>query len=559
MMMGLGGSIVVVAVFSASALAADEAGSARPATKASPELYGPRQPEIPRDAPASPRLLRGRATSPRMTVTRGALTSVQVNVDALGNNVVGDAANEPSLAIDPTDPDRMVIGWREFASVLSDFREAGVAYSQDGGQNWTFPGPIEPGVFRSDPVLGADADGNFYYYSLTVLPDFPNFTDFRIHLFKSADGGASWGPRVDGFGGDKQWMTIDRTGGLGHGHIYANWNIQFTCCTNSDFTWSLNTGATFQTPIGIPQPSMKWGTLDVGPDGTLYLAGATLDQRSHVFARSSNASDALATPSFDLITNVDLGGDSVTGGINPAGLLGQVWIATDHSAGPTSGNVYIAGSVHKPSDTNILNVRFIRSTDGGNSWSSPLLVNDDPASGAWHWFGTMSVAPNGRIDMIWNDTRNDPGNSLSEVFYAFSHDGGLTWSANIAVTPSFDPSLGYPQQSKMGDYFHMISDNLGASLAYAATFNGEQDVYFLRIPSDAPPCAQACGDLDDSGGTVNLLDFATFATCFGLSPFSSGSCACSDLNGDGTINLFDFATFATLFGASSSNSPPNCP
>jgi hypothetical protein len=125
-------------------------------------------------------------------------------------------------------------------------------------------------------------------------------------------------------------------------------------------------------------------------------------------------------------------------------------------------------------------------------------VNDDSAdSEAWQWFGTMSVAPNGRIDAIWNDTRNDPGNFLSEVFYSFSVDAGETWSTNQAITPPFDPSLGYPQQEKLGDYYHMISDNQGANLAYAATFNGEQDVYFLRIRVTSTP---ACNDgLDNDG------------------------------------------------------------
>jgi hypothetical protein len=33
----------------------------------------------------------------------------------------------------------------------------------------------------------------------------------------------------------------------------------------------------------------------------------------------------------------------------------------------------------------------------------------------------------------------------------------------------------------MGDYFDMISDNDGASLAWAGTFNGEEDVYYGRI------------------------------------------------------------------------------
>ncbi len=142
------------------------------------------------------------------------------------------------------------------------------------------------------------------------------------------------------------------------------------------------------------------------------------------------------------------------------------------------------GSVANNTEPNLTNVKFIRSTNGGQTWTSPVLVNDDPNSGAYHWFGTMSVAPSGRIDVIWNDTRNDPGNLMTELFYSYSLDAGSTWASNIALTPQWNPSLGYPQQNKIGDYYHMISDNGGANLAYAATFNGEQDVYYLRIPRD---------------------------------------------------------------------------
>jgi len=46
------------------------------------------------------------------------------------------------------------------------------------------------------------------------------------------------------------------------------------------------------------------------------------------------------------------------------------------------------------------------------------------------------------------------------------------------------PIAGVPNQFKLGDYCQMISDDLGAGLAYAATFNGGQDVYFLRIDRD---------------------------------------------------------------------------
>jgi hypothetical protein len=72
-------------------------------------------------------------------------------------------------------------------------------------------------------------------------------------------------------------------------------------------------------------------------------------------------------------------------------------------------------------------------------------------------------------------------------------------------------------------------------------------------------CPRACGDIDDSGGNVDLNDFASFAVCFNGSPSSSAACACSDLNGDGLINLLDFATLSLIFNGSSTNVPPNCP
>jgi hypothetical protein len=124
---------------------------------------------------------------------------------------------------------------------------------------------------------------------------------------------------------------------------------------------------------------------------------------------------------------------------------------------------------------------FARSTNGGVNWSSPVKVNDDPGTSAYQWFGTMSVAPNGRIDVVWLDTRDHPGSYLSALYYSNSTNGGVTWSQNERLSNFFDPHVGWPQQNKMGDYFHMISDNNGARLAWAATFNNEQDVYYSYI------------------------------------------------------------------------------
>ncbi|MCH7704373.1 MAG: exo-alpha-sialidase [Planctomycetes bacterium] len=416
-------------------------------------------------------------------VARGGFLSVQVNIDGLGGNILGDAANEPTIAVSPVNPNSIVIAWRQFDNVASNFRQAGYAFSTDAGATWTFPGVLDPGQFRSDPVLAADSFGFFYYYSLSSVT--------TVELFKSIDGGGTWSPPITGHGGDKQWFTIDRTGGIGHGHIYATWNVQFSCCGNNDFARSINSGASFEDPLAMADPRLKWGTLDVGPDGTLYLAGSTLNHNNaHLIQRSTNAKDPSATPVFDFVDTIDLGGPTVIfSAPNPAGLAGQTWVATDHSDGATAGNVYVLASVN-PSGPDPLDVMFIRSTDGGLSWSAPVRVNDDsPVSQAWQWFGTMSVAPNGRIDVVWNDTRNTGIDNLSELHYAFSADGGVTWSANVALSPVFDSHVGWPNQNKLGDYYHMVSDDTGASLAYAATFNGEQDVYFLRIPAESDLCA----------------------------------------------------------------------
>jgi hypothetical protein len=422
---------------------------------------------VPVEPPSEPVTREAQPRSPRAIVLRDLHRSVQVNVDLLQYNIVGDAANEPSIAIDPTNPDSMVIGWRQFDTVTSEFRQAGYAYTSDGGATWTFPGVLDPGQFRSDPVLAADSSGSFYYYSLGS-----GATGFFI----SPDGGVNWTGPISSPGGDKIWHTID----LSIDHIYALWNSQYTCCApGTDFTRSTDGASSFGGPYVMPQHP-AWGTLDVGPNGELYIVGATLDWVSHLILRSDNADDPFQTPVFSLAAPFDLGGTTdFSAPPNPGGLLGQVWVAVDRSGGPRDGYVYALGSVDPPG-SDPLDVHIVRSTDGGQSWSVPVAVNDNSGSGSYQWFGTMSVSPQGRIDVVWNDTRNGPA-TISEVYYAYSIDGGVTFSDGLPVSPPFDSTMGYPVQHKIGDYYHMISSATDAALAYSATFNGEQDIYFLRV------------------------------------------------------------------------------
>lgn len=426
---------------------------------------------------------------------------VQVSTNSLGGDILGDAANEPSIAVDPTNHNRMAIGWRQFDTITNNFRQAGVAYTTDGGLHWT-PSKLTPGNFRSDPVLDADADGNFYYSSLSSVTS--------AEIFKSTDGGATWGSPINSFGGDKQWLAVDRTNGPGRGNIYQHWNVQFSSVANTSFTRSTNGGASYENPTTGPNPYSKWGTLDVAPDGTLVVAGATLDQTGHLFFSSTNAQLAGQTPTFTS-RSINLGGTTTTGAVNPVGLLGQVLIATDHSPTANNGNIYVLASVDPPGP-DPLDVMFIRSTDKGATWSSPLRVNNNPAGqNSYQWLGTLSVAPNGRLDAIWNDTGVDASNNFSVLTYSYSWDGGLTWLGNVPLTQSYNHTLGYPSQNKMGDYYDMVSDNDGVDLAFSATFTGGQDVYYMRItavPANLAPTLDTLADLtiaEDSGlRTVNL-------------------------------------------------------
>ena len=430
-------------------------------------------------------------TSPRMISPFGVFTSYQANVDADGNNILGDAANEPSISVDPTDGNKIVIAWRQFNSINSDFRQAGWGYTTDAGVHWTFPGVLQNNVFRSDPVTKSDEAGNFFYLSLQSDQQTSFFCD---DVWRSTDGGQTFveqSPDRAGHGGDKEWFTIDTTNGTGHGFLYQFWTGFFACDTG-EFNRSTDGGITWQSPINVPNDT-DTGTLDVDTNGNLFVGGGGSPFRC---LRSSNAQNPNVTPpTFDQNVIVNLGGDLIQGGINGIGLCGQTFLTVDRSGGPTNNNIYMLASV-LPTGQSTTEVMFARSTNGGLTFSSPVRINDDANHQTkWHWFGTLSVAPNGRIDVVWYDTRNAANNINSQLFYSWSTDGGVTWAPNVAVSNSFNPQAGFPQNQKIGDYITIVSDETGGNVAYAATFNvnpnavggHEQDVYYVRVFPNGTP------------------------------------------------------------------------
>ena len=137
---------------------------------------------------------------------------------------------------------------------------------------WTFPGVLENNVFRSDPVTNSDEIGKFFYLSLqSDVNSHFSATTCGARQTAANPGRCSRASRGAG-GGDKQWFTIDKTNGPGHGFQYQS-DDGINCSGGGvQFQRSTNGGVTWQAPIIIPN-SPIYGTLDVDTNGNLFVGG----------------------------------------------------------------------------------------------------------------------------------------------------------------------------------------------------------------------------------------------------------------------------------------------
>jgi BNR repeat-like domain/BNR/Asp-box repeat len=75
-------------------------------------------------------------------------------------------------------------------------------------------------------------------------------------------------------------------------------------------------------------------------------------------------------------------------------------------------------------------LRFVRSRDGGKTWTKPVTVTDDSEFGA-HNFHALHVAADGTIYISW--LGGDEGKSATWI--TRSTDGGASWAPRVRVSP----------------------------------------------------------------------------------------------------------------------------
>lgn len=111
-----------------------------------------------------------------------------------------------------------------------------------------------------------------------------------------------------------------------------------------------------------------------------------------------------------------------------------------------------------------------RSTDDGVTWSEPVAIDErDSTKHTTSFYPQIGVAPNGRIDVVWQDDR-DRSDFLFNVRYTYSADGGATWAPNMLITDRpIDFNLGVSFNSDLRQPPGVASTNQYAFIGWADT------------------------------------------------------------------------------------------
>jgi hypothetical protein len=320
----------------------------------------------------------------------------------------------------------------------------------------------------TDPNVGFDTQGRVYQTMLPFNAFWTNLhPDGEITVSYSDNNGTNW---VTGNGGraleqvpnsssfqlghveDKQWIALNhypngnQFGNKYQDHVYATWDIvdgNVGSTVKLRAAVSRDRGATFSKAATIVSSSIdqlrdQFSQPAVDPAGNLYVAYTNIGTKSTTadlyVTRSTDDGQTFSTPVFaGSGTTIGVSSGRVTNTTFRDGINYAFAVSPD-----VPGHLYLAYNDFNGAQYNVF---FIQSTDGGQTWSKPVAVNDDINSGktADHFQPAVAAGPNGAVAVAFYDRRAACPNDKSII----SQDVGRTnFCINVSVQPYKDAGAG---------------------------------------------------------------------------------------------------------------------
>ncbi|HZV50381.1 MAG TPA: sialidase family protein [Candidatus Dormibacteraeota bacterium] len=386
--------------------------------------------------------------------TSTACDQVIARSEALGSVNYPDAEVEPYVTADPRNPDHLIASFQQDRWNDGGANGLIAAVSNDGGAHWSLASAqprftvcegatsSEPGPFQraSDPWVSIGPDGIAYSIAIAFNANGPAFGGASgVLVSRSTDGGQTWQPPVSAeldtsttVLNDKESVTADP---LRAGTAYAVWDrlVSPNSHANPD---------AFTFTRAFRGPAMFSETTD---------GGVTWSQGRVVFDPGQN--------------NQTIGNQIVVPTAGPArGVLIDGFALIVNRA---------FGNPHRVSP---FSVAVIRSTDGGATFSGPIVVSpliDAPVSIAGHAVRTgdilpgFAAGPEGNLYAVWQDGRFSP-TGAAKIAFSMSTDGGLHWSTPIRVdqspgdAPAFTPYVHVASDGTVGVTYYDLENATAA-------------------------------------------------------------------------------------------------
>ncbi len=460
--------------------------------------------------------------------------------------------NEEQVFLCPTDSNIVISDWRDFRL---GFRQIGVGRSIDGGQTWSdslIPFSMEyfsVNANQSDPTLSVDRFGNFIMCVLDYDPSV-SVGSSVISFYRSIDKGISWtGPVTNSDGTlpvfeDKQFITVDRTGGIYDGNVYCSWT-RFPNPDQIMVIRSTDNAQSFQPPVtvGPVQTSTGCGSnlIDAG-QFSIPIVNSNGDV--HVFWQGfalDSGGTCSGTTAIKHVVSTD-GAQSFTYEDTVLSVSGYTYAAgsintysqpvgdADITGGPFDGNLYLCFTNQGSEDAGRTDIDFIRSTDNAQTWSPRYQINDYSDSQNTDSFHPWLICnEDGVLIVVFYDQRyNAPTYYLFDLVAAYSFDGGETFTTNHRISsvssspdnlkqavepPPFvvedngvvKPLALAPMAGRIGEYIGVTAFHDKIVSVWTDTRDGNSEVYSANwyLPLLEPRLsAPANGDSSFTGPTL---------------------------------------------------------